>query len=377
MKPKIKKAYPPLNVYRKIAYFFIAIAFILLIVIFYYTIQYTSINITPTEETVTTDFNFVVYQSDSNQLEDQSDRGIFSGLVISNQYDSQKMFNATGEKEVPVSDKNIVIIKNNYNVDQPLVKTTRLLTTDKVLFRINDSVNVPANGSVEVEAYPDDENQDVNIGFQEFTIPGLAESMQKLIYAQTSKGFGLEQGEVKVVTEDDINKAIEELKTELVSENKVSSDLELMETIDIVSQEIDKNPGEVADSFMVNISLLQKGVAFDLNKIKLYATKRLEATLLPSQNLKSIDLENLDIQIKEIDLENNLVELAGTVKGVAILRSDAKILDKQSLVGMNESEVKEYLENFETIETADVKFFPFWLKHVPDIVDHINIEVFY
>ena len=61
----------------------------------------------------------------------------------------------TGNREEPGIAVGEVTLHNDSDRDQPLVKVTRLLTSDDILFRINKDVIVPANGSIEVGVYAD------------------------------------------------------------------------------------------------------------------------------------------------------------------------------------------------------------------------------
>ena len=68
--------------------------------------------------------------------------------------------------------------------------TTRLLTPDNILFRIKKGITVPANGEIEVNIYPDDENFKDIVKPTKFTIPGLSEKLQKIIYAESRSDLG-------------------------------------------------------------------------------------------------------------------------------------------------------------------------------------------
>ena len=72
----------------------------------------------------------------------------------------------------------VVTLSNRTSSDQPLVATTRLLSDDGVLFRLRDSTEVPAGGSVDAAVYADEAGSGGNIGPSHFTIPGLPTSLQ-------------------------------------------------------------------------------------------------------------------------------------------------------------------------------------------------------
>ena len=90
-----------------------------------------------------------------------------------------------------------------------MVATTRLLTSEGVLFRLKDRVNVPAGGEIEVEVYADQSGIASEIGPSQFTIPGLRTDLQKLIYAVSKESM---KGGIKktgVLSVDDWSRAQE------------------------------------------------------------------------------------------------------------------------------------------------------------------------
>jgi hypothetical protein len=100
-----------------------------------------------------------------------------------------------------------VEIFNELNLVQPLVATTRLLTPDGILFRIQNGVTVPANGSVKVVAKADKKGASGNIPPTSFTIPGLSAVRQKSVYAKNTSHFTNGTATVKTLGEDDFTRA--------------------------------------------------------------------------------------------------------------------------------------------------------------------------
>jgi hypothetical protein len=71
----------------------------------------------------------------------------------------------------PASGK--ITITNRQTAAQALIKNTRFETPDGLIFRIRDSVSIPAGGSITVTAYADEAGDKYNVGPATFTVPGL------------------------------------------------------------------------------------------------------------------------------------------------------------------------------------------------------------
>ncbi len=125
-----------------------------------------------------------------------------------------------GKKEVVGVAKGVVTLVNDMSSSQPLVATTRLLSPENVLFRLENAVTVPANGTVTAEVYADQEGAGSDIGATSFTIPGLSIAKQELVYARSDDSMSGGMSFVSVVTQDMIDDAAERLKEELVEDAK-------------------------------------------------------------------------------------------------------------------------------------------------------------
>lgn len=86
-----------------------------------------------------------------------------------------------GTENVTQPAQGTITILNKQTVPQQLIKNTRFQTPDGLVFRIHDSVKVPAAkgdapGQLDVTAYADAAGENYNVGPTTFTLPGLAGS---------------------------------------------------------------------------------------------------------------------------------------------------------------------------------------------------------
>ncbi len=83
-----------------------------------------------------------------------------------------------GTETVNQSAQGTITIENKQDVPQQLIKNTRFETPDGLIFRIRDSVTVPASkngapGTLDTTVYADATGESYNVGPTTFTLPGL------------------------------------------------------------------------------------------------------------------------------------------------------------------------------------------------------------
>ncbi len=99
-------------------------------------------------------------------------------VVITVEKVATKDVKSEGTENVSEAAQGSVVLTNNQAVPQQLIKNTRLESADGHIFRIHDSVTVPAAkggsiGSLTVTVYADAPGDTFNIPATTFTIPGL------------------------------------------------------------------------------------------------------------------------------------------------------------------------------------------------------------
>jgi type IV pilus assembly protein PilM len=144
--------------------------------------------------------------------------GFVQGRVLEIKKEGSGFFPATVGKTADGRAEGTVKIINNSGAGQTLVATTRLLSAKGVLFRLKDSVTVPAGASVRAVARADQEGASGNIGASQFIIPGLSSALQKLIYAESESAMAGGTREITFVGAKDIEQAKIKLLGELVSD---------------------------------------------------------------------------------------------------------------------------------------------------------------
>lgn len=274
-----------------------------------------------------------------------------------------------------------VTIYNNYSKNQPLIATTRLLTPDNKLYRIQDGVTVPAGGSVEVWAEADEIGEQFVIEASNMIIPGLWEGLQDKIYAEAKDGMSLTSLPKYIVTQQDLDTTQQKLAIQAETEalNLINASLpeKLVINKDRLFLKFTKLDGTAVDSNSQEIYLKQAvtayGLVFSEEDLQSRAEEKFVNELTSQEKIVKFLPNDFSYDILEINTETNKAVL--DVSMTAVISTNEKIsqIDKKQLIGLNKASVEAYLQGI-GVEQTEIKFFPVWLKKVPKIQDHIIIE---
>jgi len=372
----------PINLYRKIAFSFGLATVILIVVIFYFSFVNLTIVLIPSQERISDSLIFNIY--DQKVKEEVSlVKDAVEGIVEQVKIEESKTYLSTDTEVIGEEVSGKVIIINNYTKNQPLVATTRLLSSDNKLFRIKETINVPAGGSVEAEIYADEPSKAMAIGPTKFTLPGLWAGLQEKIYAESQTKFNYGQQIKKYIKQSDIDKAVKDLKDVLIKEaekkfgNNYKGYDKVIYRVDenSVSTEVDGKVGEEKEKFKVNIEALVTIVAFSKERaIKLAENKLL--TIVPDgKSLIEFDTDNISYDLNNLNFDNGLATIKSSFEGKMTLKDNANIIDRHKIVGLTESQLRDYLDNFQEIAGYDLIFRPAFKEKVPNLVDRIKIKI--
>ncbi len=292
-----------------------------------------------------------------------------------------KEFSPTGNREEDAIAAGVVILHNETNVDQPLVATTRLLSVDNVLFRLEERVLVPANGTVTAAAYADQEGISGNIGPTQFTIPGLHAAKQKQIFA---KSDGRMTGGVKtigVLSSSDVKKAKKALLAELLTEGKAQfavEDLDEQGIVYDIAEEfisVDKEIGEEVSSYTLTGSASVVAVRYSLDEVHTLAQDILLSRAIDdAEHIQPSDASPT-VVLAEYDIATASAYLDVTYTGLATINPESKQLEKSVFYGKTKDEVRRYLLSLDHVYGVDVQFRPAWTQTVPHVAEHVSIVV--
>jgi len=377
--PIKKMPTPKINLYRKIAISFIVLTLLLLGVIFYFSFAKLNITLIPTQERVNDTVTFDIYGASSESGQAKTLPGIVEQIEIS----ETNTYTASGLDVIGEEVAGKVTIVNDYTKNQPLVATTRLLSADNKLYRIKNTVNVPAGGSAEVEVYADEPKPEMAIGPSKFTIPGLWAGLQEKIYGESKEKFVYGQQGKRFIQQTDLDEAIKDLKRSLLS--KAQKELgdnykgynKILFTVDenSVSTEVDGKVGEEKDKFKVSMKTLVTIVAFSKEEVSEVAQKKLLESISENRELVEFNPEEIVYTLGDYDTKQSWAKVETSFTGKMTLKSDAEIIDRKKLVNLTKDQLEDYLKSFKEISGYRINFSPSFVEKAPSLVDRINIEI--
>jgi hypothetical protein len=363
--------------YKKLVLGFVIVTVILVAIILYFSASKAIVKITPRVTAVETDFVADVV-TDGGAVE-----GALQGLLFETEVEGTIAGDATGAKALEGSSIGKVFLINDRPESQTLVQRTRLLTSDGVLLRLSNQVNIPAGGELEVGVYADDPSAFEELVPTSFTIPGLHESMQKLVYAESRVTLKSEGDTIKVVkaidiartkdelTEELYNKAIAEFGQQLPNQDFTT----IVVSKSVMSESVSAVVDDERDTFTTDMKIKATLIALDQNKIIELAGERLRSVVPSTQELVNLNLNNFSYKVQNYDDVDKTANVKVHLEGNAVVRADHEIFEKDKLVGLSPKGLELYLANFDEVESVEVELSPFWVKKVPKLRDHIVITV--
>lgn len=247
-----------------------------------------------------------------------------------------------------------VTLVNEYTVDQPLVRTTRLLSTEGVLFHTDETVTVPAGGSIVVAVYADQPGASGNIFPSQFEIVALHSNLKSKIYATSSSA--MTGGVIKKVTLTDelIQQAEAAASAAITAQLETNYDPENL-IISLTDQTVNGVSGDTVESVTVHTTGSARYVPV--------TTELLQAEL-QTDSVVSYTLET----------DGSEVVITGeAAQNVELLTED--FIDPAILTGKTEQQIQDYLADFKQVKRVDVSFVPFWLDRTPQLAQQIRIEI--
>jgi hypothetical protein len=364
---------PPVGFYRTIAVSFLAVTLILLGVIIFFTSKKAIVVVVAKTDNKNINLDINVERQKTGGLS-------IAGIVTTTEFGWTQKYFPTGNKKMERSAVGSVVLHNETNTAQPLVKTTRLLTPTGVLFRLSDRVVVPANGQVSANVYADQQGASGNIGPSKFTIPGLNEEKQKVIYATSEKEMSGGVRTVGVLTETDLKSAESDYveKVRGAIENSTEPHGPFNQKLVFVSDysvEADRKSGEEVDEFNLTGTSTVVIVYYSGDELKSILEKEI-SNRIDANVEKALSVSGEpQISLASYDLEKQKARLSTYQDVLVTLDANAGKLAAANFFGKNKDEIERHILSLGHVVGVDVKFSPSWMRSAPGVADRIQIVV--
>ena len=374
-----------LNLYRRIAFQFIGLTFLLLLVVGYFFLPNLKITLHPSAEAIADSLTLSIASTTTETAAAETDgsRSV-SGSLKSETLNADKVFETSGEEILGEEVAGEVTLHNDYTKAQPLVVKTRLLSSDNKLYRLKTAVTIPAGGTVKVEVYADSPSQEMAISPSRFTIPGLWLGLQDQIYGVSDTAFEYRHQVKHFVKQRDIDQALVSVKQTLA--DKAKSELEAMnDGTSAVAYSLDENAtvfkvgaklGDEVSEFTVSAENNLVVATFSKDQAEALVKAKIAFLLPDDKKLSSFSGDDdIEYHLDTYDIKTGAATVSANFNGSMSLRTDADIIDRKQLVNLNKEQISEYLNTFPEIESYNLEFFPKFINRAPSLADRIKVDV--
>jgi hypothetical protein len=369
--------------YYKIVFAFVALTAAMVVMIVYFAFAKT--DITVYAQPTTTD---IVLEATLQDLD-----GV---LMIADLEDTVEYDDFTGVEEESGFSTGTVTMTNETTEDQPLVSTTRLLSAsdnedERILFRTQEYVVVPAQGSIDVTVIADEEGASGDIEPAQFEVVALDDSLKESIYGQSEQSMtGGLSTETTVGEEDIVNaqaearnrisqKAIDLFRAEVKTREGMPPNPRFIESVAVIDEAADSvsaDIGETVDELTISQTLTVAAPVINTEALMDFINSELPTELEEDSVVTSnINPEELDITLQSVSDNQTNAQLQILLTVETSLSTASPILDLAKLTNKTEDEVNLYLTAYDEIDTVEVDFSPFWARRTGGSQDSIKLTI--
>lgn len=365
---------PPVRFYKTIAISFLVITIVLLGIVIFFTSKKATVIIVAKTDAKNVSFNLIV---GGKAAEGASS---IEGVVTSTQFFYSQKYYPTGNKTADGTAAGEVTLYNQTGSAQTLVKTTRLLTPEGVLFRLSDRVVVPAKGSAQAQVYADKPGASGNIGPSKFTIPGLNEEKQKVIYAESQSAMAGGVRKIGILTEEDLKNAradyVKKVKAEVskILEKIPGFDKNVVSVPDFAVTS-DKSAGEEVSEFVLSGTSTVRAAMYNSNALKAIIQKEASRLVdVGSEKVLSVG-NNPQVSLASYDVASNSAQITISQDIMVTLDVNADKLAVSNFYNKKKDEIEKYAYGLGHVVGVEVKFSPSWMRTAPAVSDRVKVIV--
>ncbi len=312
------------------------------------------------------------------------------GKLFSENKTMTQVFPATGSKYVQTYATGTVVIYNNFNTrPQTLIKTTRLVNADGIIFRLDKTITVPGgtmSGGVLVPSQitasvtADQPGSQYNLpSGQVFHFAGFAGTQRyQGFYAKSTQAMsGGFIGQASVPTQSDIAQATSSIASAL--QNVITSEIALQNTgeklisgssgFQITKYDVSDIPNS-SGQFAVTAYGSYQAIGFSENDL---------VTAMASQ---LADTSKVNLQVKkysvtygtpQVDWKHDTMTVPITFQSMWEPAFDLAAF-RQKIAGMNQDQLRQAIVGVQGLQSSQIKFWPFWVSRVPANQSKITID---
>lgn len=296
---------------------------------------------------------------------------------------------AESTENVTQAAQGTIVVSNQQDAPQALIKNTRFETPDGLVFRIRDSITVPAAkngqpGTLPVTVYADEAGEQYNVPATTFTLPGLAGSATfDLVTARSSDsmkgGFSGARPTVSTATKDaEYAKLESTLNGELMEEiaSQIPEGQILIPGATAITIEEQPDTAGAGNTVVLSAKGIVRGVIFPEQALASQIAFQTVGTYA-GEPLTFEDVSGLTLAPAE-----GLIPTDGEPEFTFTLTGNSNLIWKVdetkvagAVAGKNRQSAQVLLDGFPEVGQALLVLKPFWKSSFPEDPAKIDVEV--
>lgn len=273
---------------------------------------------------------------------------------------------------------------NNQDSEQPLLPKTHLKhEATGAQFLTDAAVRLPAEGSLDITVTAEGKGATGNVPAGRFLVDRLPQSMQSVVYGESSTAFtGGEQSD-SPLTADELNAAKKEAQdkarekawgelTQATGGAAVRPDLTITE---VEEEQSSAEAGSKAAAYEVRAKVRVRSLVADDKDLLGLMLLALRALPQGDEQFVSYKPESFRVEIARADFERGEAHLKGHITGVFTKKTPPTVFDAGKLAGMTVKEAQDYLGKQDGVGSVEVKLSPFWVSTIPGREGAVRIEI--
>lgn len=356
------------------------VSIIIIILVMLYVLPQTTIAVTTQSNKIPLENNITF---DTGQENVDFINNILPAQLINIEEEIVHEERATGEINEGEKARGTITVYNKSGSALPLVGNTRFSTSNGIVFRSTNSVNVPSGGSANVSVVADQIGEEGNIGPSHFTLPALP-GTGSIIYGESASAMTGGTNQITyVISEADLQFSTDEVKEKLYEqatadiEDKLPQDRKyIAPDIDsiTISTEANHQVGDQIDTFTITAKASYPFLVYEEKDLQELIEQNLSKLVSQDRSIVSEESQEYSLIISGYDSQTGQATADITTQAVTTPTYNVDLM-KKDLAGMSREEVKEYFLQYPEIQQIDITFWPDWVKRVSKIPSRINIEV--
>ena len=204
-----------------------------------------------------------------------------------------------------------------------------------------------------------------------------------MIYAESVSPFAGGTQSVKILAQEDLDKAQKELEVSVLEQAKKTlfaevADSAFTQTVYLVKTLETKSsvkPGEEAERFLMSLKLDVTGVFYPREDMEELVKSRLSERIPEGRDITSYDPAKTVFSVERVDVKNESASIGLTAEVQTKLGDKSPDLPKDLILGLSIDEAEQKLESVEGIESASIVVKPSWVRRLPTLKDHVTFQV--